>query len=423
MSAITNTLPSLPSGSPAVSTTASTMPASISAPSPAASVAPSTHQPPTALGLFDLHPAADAPENELLRHRFLSRQGSLLIVGNTGIGKSSLTMQMMIHWALGRGCFDMLPARPLKSLLVQGENDFEDLAEMRDGVVGGMGLNDEQRATINHRILIRHEYQHCGQQFAEEVLEPLLVEHRPDLVWLDPVLQYLGGDGNQQEVVGEFLRQQLGVLIKRYNCAVILVHHTNKPSRNGQPNQSHQHPQLHAYDGAGSAEFSNWPRAVLSLLPTKQTGEYRLVAGKRGQRLQWVMPDQTTPCFSKLLRHSRQPGIICWEEAVQQPVQPANGQPPDNDNAPVAAVDPVTQAIYAQLPPGAEIEKQLLMQQINEQTGIGINRIRDTIKELVEAGHLREFPVPRQKLKAAVHVQRADQPAPPAPQPPPQPAG
>jgi hypothetical protein len=92
-------------------------------------------------------------------------------------------------------------------------------------------------------------------------------------------------------------------------------------------------------------------------------------------------------------------------------------------NAPVAAVDPVTQAIYAQLPPGAEIEKQLLMQQINEQTGIGINRIRDTIKELVEAGHLREFPVPRQKLKAAVHVQRADQPAPPAPQPPPQPAG
>jgi len=154
MSAITNTLPSLPSGSPAVSTTASTMPASFSAPSPAASVAPSTHQPPTALGLFDLHPAADAPENELLRHRFLSRQGSLLIVGNTGIGKSSLTMQMMIHWALGRGCFDMLPARPLKSLLVQGENDFEDLAEMRDGVVGGMGLNDEQRATINHRILI-----------------------------------------------------------------------------------------------------------------------------------------------------------------------------------------------------------------------------------------------------------------------------
>jgi AAA domain len=403
------------------------MPASISAPSPAASVAPSTHQPPTALGLFDLHPAADAPENELLRHRFLSRQGSLLIVGNTGIGKSSLTMQMMIHWALGRGCFDMLPARPLKSLLVQGENDFEDLAEMRDGVVGGMGLNDEQRATINHRILIRHEYQHCGQQFAEEVLEPLLVEHRPDLVWLDPVLQYLGGDGNQQEVVGEFLRQQLGVLIKRYNCAVILVHHTNKPSRNGQPNQSHQHPQLHAYDGAGSAEFSNWPRAVLSLLPTKQTGEYRLVAGKRGQRLRWVMPDQTTPCFSKLLRHSRQPGIIRWEEVEiapnPGPANPAN-QPAPIPNAPQPPVDAALdngldtadRAILAQLPDNGSVEKKVVLELVNQLTGIGDRRLRDSIKKLVALPLIVEFKVDRPGLVKAVYL-RKEQPQPPQQQP------
>jgi hypothetical protein len=374
--------------------------------------------------LFDIHPAADACENELLRYRFLSRQGSLLIVGNTGIGKSSLTMQMMIHWALGRGCFDVVPAVPLKSLLIQGENDLEDLVEMRDGVVGGLGLTAEERATVNGRILIRHEYEHCGQSFADEVLEPLLAEHRPDLVWLDPVLQYLGGDGNQQEVVGEFLRQQLGVLIKRYDCAVVLVHHTNKPSRNVQQNQPRQNPQLHAYDGAGSAEFSNWPRAVLSLLPTKQDGEYRLVAGKRGQRLRWRMPDQTTPCFSKLLRHSRQPGVICWEEADPQLPQPACGPlPADHAAAHVEVVDHVTQAICAQLPPGVEIEKQQLMQQVNQQSGIGINRIRDKLKELAADGHLREFPVPRQGLKAAIHVQRTDLPPPRELQPPRQPAG
>ncbi|NBR88056.1 MAG: hypothetical protein EBT61_21635, partial [Verrucomicrobia bacterium] len=77
----------------------------------------------------------------------------MLIVGNTGIGKSSLVMQMMIRWALGEGCFGINPARPLKSLLVQGENDEQDLAEMRDGVVGSLGLTTEQRATVNGSVV------------------------------------------------------------------------------------------------------------------------------------------------------------------------------------------------------------------------------------------------------------------------------
>ena len=33
-----------------------------------------------------------------------------------------------------------------KSLLVQAENDDGDLAEMRDGVIRGLGLSDEDRA-------------------------------------------------------------------------------------------------------------------------------------------------------------------------------------------------------------------------------------------------------------------------------------
>jgi RecA-family ATPase len=76
--------------------------------------------------------------SELLKHRFLCRGGGMLLVGPTGIGKSSYSMQEMILWALGREAFGMVPARPLKSLLVQAENDDGDLAEMRDGVVLGL---------------------------------------------------------------------------------------------------------------------------------------------------------------------------------------------------------------------------------------------------------------------------------------------
>ncbi len=54
-------------------------------------------------------------DEELLRHRYLCRGGGLLLAGPTGIGKSSLSMQFMISWALGRPVFGIEPARPIKS--------------------------------------------------------------------------------------------------------------------------------------------------------------------------------------------------------------------------------------------------------------------------------------------------------------------
>jgi len=66
----------------------------------------------------------------LLGNRYLCRGGGLLLVGPSGIGKSALSMQSMILWALGLPCFDIKPAKPLKSLLIQAENDDGDLAEM-----------------------------------------------------------------------------------------------------------------------------------------------------------------------------------------------------------------------------------------------------------------------------------------------------
>ncbi len=48
--------------------------------------------------------------NELLLHRYLCRGAGLLLVGPTGIGKSSLSMQAMIYWAIGRAFFGIKPA-------------------------------------------------------------------------------------------------------------------------------------------------------------------------------------------------------------------------------------------------------------------------------------------------------------------------
>ena len=431
MSAISNSIPQPPCLRPTSTAVANPMPVLTSgaADDDAATTTP------VARRLFDLRPSVDAPENELLRNRFLSRKGSMLIVGNTGIGKSSLTMQMMIQWALGDGCFGIDPARPLKSLLVQGENDEqrngERIPKPSDGVVGSLLLNDEQRATINRSVVVCHEVERSSEEFVEEVLDRLIVTHQPDLVWIDPVFQYLGGDSNQQEVVSSFLRQQLGRLLKRHQCAVILIHHTNKPGR-ANNNSTSSNPNLRAYDAAGSAEFGNWPRAILSLQATSNGSNYKLVAAKRGGRLGWRMPDGTTPSFIKLLTHSRQPGVIYWQEAGLNanpaPANPIN-QPAINPDAPQPAVnaapddglDDADRAVLANIPVDGSVEKKVVLEQVNELTGIGVRRLRDSIKKLIAEPLqlIEEFEVIRPKKTAAVYLRRIQPPQQPAVEAPP----
>jgi len=77
----------------------------------------------------------------------------MLVVGPTGIGKSTSTMQAALCWAVGREHFGVVPARPLRSLIIQSENDHGDLAEMRDGIFNGVGFTEEERRLANERGL------------------------------------------------------------------------------------------------------------------------------------------------------------------------------------------------------------------------------------------------------------------------------
>jgi RecA-family ATPase len=78
--------------------------------------APNAAACPVAVSLMSL---ARPPENdpgELLKNRFLCRGGGLLLVGPTGVGKSSLSMQIMIGLSLGKNVLGIEPARPLKTM-------------------------------------------------------------------------------------------------------------------------------------------------------------------------------------------------------------------------------------------------------------------------------------------------------------------
>jgi RecA-family ATPase len=207
-------------------------------------------------------PTANDP-SELLKHPYLCRGGGLLLVGPTGHGKSSLAMQLMIKWALGQPVFGLEPARPLKSLLIQAENDDGDLAEMKTGVFNGLNLSAEEQALASKSVFVTQESSKTGMGLCDTVIEPLLKTIQPDLLWLDPVLAYLGSDMNNQKDVGTFLRNYLAPLVAQYNCGVVIIHHTNKVSKDPEKQVTD-----FTYLGAGSAEWANWSRAIIALNKT-----------------------------------------------------------------------------------------------------------------------------------------------------------
>lgn len=252
--------------------------------------------------------------NELIKNRFLCKGGSMVFVGQTGIGKSSLLLQMAVLWSNGEPCFGIYPARPLKTLLIQAENDEGDLAEMRDGILNGLGITKSWNSDNLFACTVDC---YSGDQFIQ-ALAKLVADKQPDLVIIDPFFAYLGGSVVDQAVVSKFLRNQLNPILHSAGCGCILVHHVNKPPSNIE--KQGWNGTDFAYAGAGSAELANWARAIVYLRSIGSRWIFELMLAKRGKRVGWIDEDGT-PIFTQCVCHNRSDANIYWVRATAEEIQ------------------------------------------------------------------------------------------------------
>jgi hypothetical protein len=317
----------------------------------------------------------------LLGNRYLCVGSGLFIVAPSGIGKSVLTAQAAIEFACGLPSFGINPSRPLKSLIVQAEDDEGDLIEMSK-IIDHLKLNEEQKQLVDQNT--HAEFVNDVTAFAFlNVLDQFLIQWPADIVWINPYTSYLGADIKDDGANSSFLRNGLNPILTKRNCAAIVVHHTPKTNFR---DTSQWKPSDWMYSGAGAAVLTNWARAYLVLDPCDTHGLFKLIAAKRGKRIGW---GDRVPGFEQFFAHSTEPGQLLWLPATQDEItadrQNSKKTPGDLLRL-VPVLDPILQEAFFQLA---------------SEKGFGEKKSREFIKILLHDGKVHEHQIPRPGKKPA----------------------
>lgn len=273
----------------------------------------------------------------LLGNRFLCRGDGGILASTSGMGKSSLSLQAATTWALGRPLFGGLDphGRPIKSLIFQAEDSDGDMAEVKYSMIHAMRLTEAEQAQVAANVIVITDRIHRGISFLAELKRQIAL-HKPDIVWINPLLAFIGGDVNDAKAAGEFLREGLNRLNEPASFAYIIIHHTSKPPKERADRKWNEV----MYEMAGSADLTNWARFVISLRASETEGRFNLVLAKRGVRAGYTKPSATgnfhEPVTVLGLRHSKERmqvegqdlPVIHWElcEAEAEQSKPVAGK-------------------------------------------------------------------------------------------------
>lgn len=282
----------------------------------------------------------------LIGDRWLSRGDGAVLSSTSGMGKSSISLQLAYHWALELSPFGAFkPNGALTSLIFQAEDSDGDVGEVNHSLIHAMKLTPEQVQTVGKRVKIVTDRVNRGVAFATELRRQVEL-HKPDLVWINPLQAFIDGDVKESKDLGDFLRSHLNGINHPARFAYFIIHHTTKPPQEKKERQWNEV----MYDMAGGAEIINWARAIISLRASEAEGEFKMVLAKRGRRAgatEMVKSsfggEHPTPTTTISLRHSKEritfPGhtqqmpLLFWEkgEASQNPGKNKGGRRPKYD--------------------------------------------------------------------------------------------
>lgn len=246
--------------------------------------------------------------------RYLCRGYAAWLIGQSGIGKSSLGQQQCYLFALGRPFFGITPVRPLRCLIVQNENDQGDCAEATQGILDSGNFSKDEFTSLNDNVKIIRCRGKTGGAFCMW-LEREVIAWKADLVYVDPLLRFAGIDVSKQDQCTKFLNDSMDPVLANTGVVMLGAHHTGKPK--SQRDTKCWTIYDHAYSGIGSSELVNWARAI-SIVRVLGNGAFEMLLAKRGARAWATHPGENYATTSIYMEQDKTK--IFWHQ-IQPPAE------------------------------------------------------------------------------------------------------
>jgi AAA domain-containing protein len=325
----------------------------------------------------------------LLGNRYLCVACILFIVAPSGLGKSTLAIQIAILFACGLAALGIPPARQLRVLIVQAEDDLGDCIEMAR-MINHLGLSEKQKHLVgeNTKVIQCNTLILGGFVRAlEKELKAARDQGKPwDIIIINPYSTYLGGDPKDDKLCSQFLCQLLQPVLTAYRVAAIIIHHT--PKTNFQNTDDYKIWDW-MYWGAGCAKITNVARAILAIKPLDDEAKvFRFIAAKRGQRI----GEEWEGHFERYFAHSSDPNLLRWEEATDEQIAKATIS---KSKAKFADLDKVCQCV-----PLIDPElKTAVESRVRQKCAVSRDEARAALNELCVRGRIFERSIPNPKPK------------------------
>ena len=186
-----------------------------------------------------------------------------LLVGDPGLGKSWITLDIAAHVSTGRPWPDGGAAPPVGNvLLLSAEDGLADTIRPRCDALGA----DVTR--VHHLAVLKAGEAERAVQLADTTaLEQAIAETHARVLIIDPVSAYLGSTDSHRDAEVRGLMAPLALLAERTGVAILGVMHLAK---------SGQRPAI--YRAVGSIAFAAAARIVLAVAADPQRADRRLVA-------------------------------------------------------------------------------------------------------------------------------------------------
>jgi AAA domain-containing protein len=322
-------------------------------------------------------------DQTLLGFRYLCRGGGMFVVAPSGMGKSTLSLQMAILWCCGLVAFGIEPKKALRILIIQAEDDQGDCTEMA-AMINHLGLSDREKNLVTENSELIRCNDLVRLSFIEALRDRLSVAKtagKPfDLVIINPYGVYLGADVKDTAACTQFLNEWLNPLLSEFAIGAILIHHTAKTNFQNTAKYSLWD---WAYHGAGAACITNWARAILAIKPENEEMIFRFIAAKRGKRI----GNQWENAFERFFSWSPVAGVLCWCEASPEQIAKATAS---KSKVKFADLDKILECVPVLDP---EIRKTIETN-VRKKFDLGKHTVTDAINQLLVEGRIFASTIP-----------------------------